>query len=149
MWSSLSSQEPHKDERRRWLDRAHSQIRAEYSAIRLSSHALLLIDIERAFCAGAWLAVVTLSHASVEATLRQILYEDYDSSAVELFGKVEDLHWLRAIRNEILHASEPGTPSKIWKHSSDDLPACHAALEPEAKRAVELAYRALYVGAEA
>jgi hypothetical protein len=119
-------------------------------AIRLSSHSLLLlIDIELAFCAGAWLAVLVLSQASVEATLRQILTDDYDSSAATLFGKVAELHWLRGLRNEILHVAEPGTPSQIWKLPSDDLPSCHAALEPEAKRAVTLAYRALYVGAEA
>lgn len=119
-------------------------------SIRMSSHSLLLlIDIERAFCAGAWLAVLVLSQASVEATLRQTLTDDYESNAATLFGNVADLHWLRELRNEILHAAEPGTPSKLWKLASDELPACHAELETEAKRAVTLAYRAMYVGAEA
>jgi hypothetical protein len=150
MWSSLPSQAPFRDERQRWLDCAHSAVRGEYVSITLSSHSLLvLIDIERAFCAGAWLSVVVLSQASIEATLRQVLTNDYAANAAELFGRVEELHWLRALRNEILHAAEPGTPSQLWKLSSDDLPKCHDALESEAKRAVSLAYRALYMGAEA
>jgi hypothetical protein len=108
---------------------------------------LLQIDIERAFCAGAWLSVIVLSHASVEAMLRQILLNDYKSTSAELSGSIDDLHWLRLLRNEVLHAAEPGTPSQLWKRSSDNIPNCHDALEPEARRAVEIAYKALYLGA--
>ena len=118
--------------------------------MKLSSHSLLLlIDIERAFCAGAWLSVIALSQASIEATLRQVVNEDYESSAAKLFGNDAELHWLRDLRNEVLHASEPGTPSKLWKRSSDNIPDCHSALEPEAQRAVVVAYRAMYIGTEA
>jgi hypothetical protein len=119
-------------------------------AMKLSSHSLLLlIDIERAFCAGAWLSAIVLSQASIEATIRQVVKEDYESGAARLFGNDPELRWLRELRNEVLHSGEPGTPSKIWMRSSDNIPECHAALEPEARRAVVVAYRAMYVDTEA
>jgi hypothetical protein len=110
-----------------------------------SSHSLLLlIDIELAFCAGAWFAVIVLSHASVEATLRQIEQNDFSSTAAKLFGLDPELKWLRVLRNEVLHAAEPGSPSQLWKDRPEDLIRCHSLLEPEAKRAVALAYKAVY-----
>jgi hypothetical protein len=150
MWSTLPSQQRFHEDRRSWLDEVHLKVRTHHQKLTLSSHSLLLqIDIERAFCAGAWLSVIVLSQASIEATLRQIVANDYESNSFELFGSVADLHWLRELRNEILHAKEPGTRSQLWKIDGHDVPICHAALEPEAKRAVELAYKALYLGAEA
>jgi hypothetical protein len=150
MWSSLPSPQPYEAERRRWLSEAHSRARRQYPVQRFSSHSLLLlIDIELAFSAGAWLSVVVLSHASVEATLRQIATDDYSSSAAALFGQDPELHWLRGLRNEVLHAAEPGSSSNIWKLPSDNLVHCHTALEPEAKRAVSMAYKAVYAAAGA
>jgi hypothetical protein len=148
MWSSLPSPYPHETERRQWLAQARLQARKNHPVQRFSSHSLLLlIDIELAFCAGAWLSVVVLSHASVEATLRQISLEDYSSRAVALFGKDPELHWLRVLRNEVLHAAEPGSPSQLWKLPPENLVHCHSALEPEAKRAISLAYKAVYAAA--
>ena len=150
MWTHLPSPHEHEVARRLWLKNTHSHVRKHYMAMTLSSHSLLLlVDIERSFCAGAWLSVVVLSQASIEATLRQVVKDDYASNAARLFGNERDLHWLRELRNEILHAGEPGTPSKLWKKSSENIPECHHALEPEAQRAVTLAYKAMYVGTEA
>lgn len=114
----------------------------------VSSHALLLLaDIEYAFRAGAWLSVIVLSYASIEATFRQLVYENHTSASIDLLGSDEDLNWLRTLRNEVLHSKEPGTESKLWKLTSDDIPACLAALEPEAKRAIRLAFRVIYAKA--
>jgi hypothetical protein len=148
MWSSLPSPQPHETERRRWLSEAHLNARKSHPVQRFSSHSLLLlIDIELAFCAGAWLSVIVLSQASIEATLRQIATDDYSSNAAVLFGRDPELHWLRGIRNEVLHAAEPGSRSQLWKLPPENLVHCHAELEPEAKRAVALAYRAVYAAA--
>jgi hypothetical protein len=150
MWLSLPSQAPYEAERRAWLRQAHEAACKQYSELKISSHALLLlIDIERSFCAGAWLSVVVLSQACVEGSIRQVVEEDYSSPASKVFGTDAELTWLRELRNEIIHASKPGTPSKLWKEPPNDLTVCHAALEPEAKRAVKLAYRSAYAGAVA
>jgi hypothetical protein len=148
MWSSLPSPQQHETERRRWLSEAHSKAMRRHSVQRFSSHSLLLlIDIELAFCAGAWLSVIVLSQASIEATLRQIATDDYSSKAVALFGKDPELQWLRGLRNEVLHAAEPGSISQLWKLPPENLVHCHSELAPEAKRAVALAYRAVYTAA--
>jgi hypothetical protein len=105
---------------------------------------LLLCDIEKAFCAGAWISVIVLAYAVVDATLRDIATGDYKSKAADLYGSDADLEWLRNIRNQAVHVSPPGTPSVLWKLPSN-LAACQEALEPEARRAVVIAYRQVHV----
>lgn len=113
-----------------------------------SSHSLLLlVDIEYAFRSGAWLSVIVLSFACIEATKRQIATNDHTSKATDLVDDDADVKWLRTLRNEVLHSKEPGTEAMIWKGTPDNIPACQAALEPEAKRAVQLAFRVIYENA--
>lgn len=111
----------------------------------ISSHALLvLVDIEYAFRAGAWLSVIVLSQACIEATLRQVAEKGHTSPAVDFMGEDANLIGLRTLRNEILHSKEVGSESKLWKLAPNDIPACQAALEPEAKRAIKLAFHVIY-----
>ncbi len=111
----------------------------------ISSSALLLeADIRIAFRAGAWLAVIALAAAAVEAQFRHVFTEDYESKASRLYGSDPELQWLREIRNEILHVSAPGTTSMLWKVASADLRSNHEALEPEARRAVTAMFRTVY-----
>ncbi len=90
--------------------------------------------------------MIVLAAAAIEAQFRQVYKDDYESKTFALYGLNEDLRWLRELRNEILHASKPGTKSSLWKHSARDLPACQAALEPEARRAVLIMFRSVYAG---
>ena len=132
-------------ERTLWLDRTINQERKRYPVMTLSTQGLLLLyDIEKAFSVGAWMSVIVLAYAVVDATLRDVATGDYKSKAADLYGSNSDLEWLRNIRNQIVHVSPPGTPSLLWKQQSSNLPACQEALEPEAKRAVALAYRQVY-----
>lgn len=141
--SSTSTDVAH--ERTLWLHRTIDQERKKYPVMRLSTQGLLLLyDIEKAFCAGAWMSVIVLTYAVVDATLRDIAIGDYKSKAADLYGSNSDLEWLRNIRNQIVHVSPPGTPSALWKLPPNNLAACHEALEPEARRAVTLAYRQVY-----
>jgi hypothetical protein len=133
-------------ERDRWFSSSFTECRPKrYEPI--STSALLLeVDIRAAFCAGAWLSVIVLAAAAIEAQFRQVYREDYGSKSFDLYGLNEDLHWLRELRNEILHAPKPGTKSSLWKRSASDLRACQAALESEAKRAVSIMFRSVYAG---
>jgi hypothetical protein len=113
--------------------------------VEISTHALLLgADVRIAFRAGAWLSVIALAFAAVEAQFRQVFRDDYESRASKLFGSSEDLRWLRELRNEVLHAGQPGTKSDLWKASPSNLRACHAALEPEARRAITVMFQSIY-----
>lgn len=105
---------------------------------------LLLCDIEKAFCAGAWISVIVLAYAVVDATLRDIATGDYKNNAAHLYGSDPDLKWLRNIRNQAVHVSPPGTPSVLWKLPPSNLAACQEALESEARRAVVIAYRQVH-----
>ena len=133
-------------ERDRWFYSAFTECRPKLYEPISTSALLLEVDMRAAFCAGAWLSVIVLAAAAVEAQFRQVYKEDYDRKTLDLYGLNADLHWLRELRNEILHAPKPGTKSSLWKQSASDLRACQAALEPGAKRAVSIMFRSVYAG---
>jgi hypothetical protein len=136
-------------ERDRWYSLAFIGCGPKRYGLPISTNALLLeIDIRTAFRSGAWLAVIVLAAAAIEAQFRQVYKDDYENSASKLYGVSEDLHWLRELRNEILHASKPETESSLWKRPTEGLHASQALLEPEARRAIEVMFRTVY-GAQA
>lgn len=111
----------------------------------LSSHALLIeIDIRLAFCAGAWISTIVLACAAVEAKFRQIDSDDFKTKSETLFGENADLQWLREIRNELMHSKSPGSSSLVWMVEGHDLGKTQAALEDDAKRAIEIMFQTLY-----
>lgn len=111
----------------------------------ISSHALVLeLDLRLAYCAGAWMSVIVLACAAVEAQARQVKAKNYLSPARDLFASNPELQWLRALRNEVVHAAEPGTKSQLWKVGGGDIGANQQALEEEATRAVEVMFQAIY-----
>jgi hypothetical protein len=111
----------------------------------ISSHALLLeIDLRIAYCAGAWLSVIVLAQAAIEAQARQVTTGDYRATSLELFASDPDLQWLRMLRNELVHAAEPGTPSQVWKVPATDFGTAQQALESEATRALQVMFRTIY-----
>ena len=138
------------EERNLWFSRAFQECRPKRHSQPISTSALLLeVDIRTAFCAGAWLSVIVLAAAAIEAQFRHVYTEDYEGKAVALYGTNTDLHWLRELRNEILHVSKPGSKSRLWKLAPNDLYACHQALEPEAMRAVSIMFSSVYGASDA
>ena len=111
----------------------------------ISSHALLIeVDLRLAFCAGAWLSVIVLACAAVEAQARQVTVDNYTLPARDLFADNPELQWLRSLRNELVHAGEPGTKSQLWKIGGGNIGANHSALEQEATRATKVMFKAIY-----
>jgi len=132
-------------ERRKSMHQAFDANKKERSEALLSSHALLLeIDIGHAFCAGAWISTIVLACAAIEAKVRQIDREDYESNIGALLKWNSELRWLTEMRNEIMHAAQPGTKSNIWKANPNDLGACHEGLEADARRAITVMFKTLY-----
>jgi len=127
------------------MHQAFDANKKERSEALLSSHALLLeIDIGHAFCAGAWISTIVLACAAIEAKVRQIDREDYESNIGALLKWNSELRWLTEMRNEIMHAAQPGTKSNIWKANPNDLGACHEGLEADARRAITVMFKTLY-----
>lgn len=136
-------------EREAWLCQAEERARRPFVLLHLSSHGLLLqVDVRRAFLAGAWASVIVMAQAVIEATMRDLHFKDYDSKAKDLFFGQEDLERLRTLRNQLLHPSQPGTPSDIWVLPNGDHEGCHAELETHARWAYELMLEAVYSGRE-
>jgi hypothetical protein len=99
---------------------------------------LLTFDVHKAFCAGAWISVLVLCHAAIDATIRDTETGDYISNSKRLFGGDTELEWLRKTRNRLVHVS-PTTDSRLG-----DFDIYHDALEADARRAIELLFRVIY-----
>jgi hypothetical protein len=128
-----------------WLSRAHARYRDNWSELLLSSQGLILqIDVERAFVAGAWVAVIVLAQSVVEATMRDFITQDYDEKAVSLFEGQKRLNRMRKLRNELVHPKSTGAPSLVWRVPGGGFAENHAALEEDAKQAIELMLYVIY-----
>lgn len=131
--------------REAWWYEAHEVERGKKRPGLLSTQSLLLqYDVERAFCAGAWLSVIVLAQAAIEATIRDIGTSDHKTKAAALFRDDEALQRIRALRNELVHPLPPGSSSMVWSVPNGDFAACHAALEDTSKVAVSLMFRYMY-----
>lgn len=133
-------------ERDLWFVRAmHPHVSSFGYGPALSSNALLLeLDIHVAFVAGAWISVIALCFASIESQVRQVRKKDFKKAISELAQSNPDFDWLRNLRNEIAHSTAPGSHSALWRVVSNDLSDTHAALEVDAKRAIEVMARHIY-----
>ena len=128
-----------------WFVRAFDSVQSKRAKPLHSAHTFLLeVDLRKAFCAGAWISTIALACAAIEADLRQIELSDFSSRARDLFGSSTELNWLRAFRNELMHAGKPGTKSMIWQVEGHDISDTHASLEKSAKRAITIMFNCIY-----
>jgi hypothetical protein len=133
------------NERYGWLRNTEETEAGVYGSVDLSSHGVLLsYDVEIAFCAGAWLSVIVLSHAAIDATIRDMESGDYESNSKKVFSEDEDIQWLRRLRNQLVHVSAPGNSRALPAEAEDDVAAYQESLEPSARRAVVLMFRNIY-----
>ncbi len=123
------------DERRLWFEEREAA-RARAGAPAPSEQACaLMIDLQAAFCAGAWSAVIVLAAAIVDAQAPAGAERRADVPGVER----KTLRWLRGLRNRLVH-EDPGNPAiTIEDHWLN-----RDTWERSARRAVEAALDALY-----
>ena len=119
------------DERRLWFEEQEA-LRSQGGVGALSEQACaLMIDLQAAFCAGAWTAVIVLAAAIVDA---QSFHAGFPSDA-----RNEERGWLRGLRNALLHEDRKNpviTVEDMWTRRGD--------WEKAARRAVTLAFDTLY-----
>ena len=119
------------DERRLWFERRHETVSAR-GAGRLSEQATaLLIDLQACFCAGAWVAVVILAATVVDT--------QFEASKQRRAAPAEDLRWLRALRNRLVHEDRTNPALTIEAQWTE-----RREWEQAAKRAVDLVFAATY-----
>ena len=127
------------NERACWLSSVEQTTSNPQASYLLSEQATLLTyDLHRAFCAGAWVSVLFLCHAAIDATIRDTESGDYTSNSKKLFGGDTDLEWLRKLRNGLVHVS-PESGQKLG-----DFDVYQESLEADAMHAVKLLFRVIY-----
>jgi hypothetical protein len=100
----------------------------------------LAADLQSAFCAGAWIAVIVMAAAAIDAHLRDV--EDATgsaASAIDNAGGDPQLHQLRKRRNSLMHLSRSAPAITVEQQWSD-----RDQLEEDARLAVELVFRTFY-----
>jgi hypothetical protein len=127
-------------ERYQWLRGIEEKAQNPLGSYLVSSQAAFIsYDLEIAFCAGAWVSVIILAHAVIDATIRDTEVSDYRSNSKTIFGGDPDLEWLRDRRNSLVHVRKDYDPSDF-----DAIDDHHMSLENDARRAMILIFRTFY-----
>ncbi|WP_343563226.1 hypothetical protein [Kiloniella sp. b19] len=95
----------------------------------------LMIDVQSAFCAGAFSAVVIITAAIVQAQIKESGEEQNALASVP----PEELAWLNKLRNKLVHGDKrsPGlTIADQWHNRGE--------WEDKARRAILIAFDVLY-----
>jgi len=120
------------DERRLWFEeRQHAYGLAGTRGRPSEQATALLIDLQAAFCVGAWPTVVILAGAIVEMQAEE--------TKERRPAPARDLVWLRGLRNALLH-EDRGKPVL----TVEDQWTGRQEWERHARRAVEIVFRVSY-----
>ena len=104
--------------------------------------AALAMDLQIAYCAGAWVAVIILSIAIIDAHLREIEVPEFQGNTEKLIkeaGLTNELDWLRKRRNKLIHLKIDNPAITV-----DDQWDKRNLLETEARKAIELVFDVLF-----
>jgi hypothetical protein len=100
----------------------------------------VVVDLQCAFCAGAWIAVVVLAAAAIDAHLHNAEgFTGNAKRAIDEAGADLQLHTLRKRRNALIH-SDPDSPAITVDQQWSE----RVRLEEDARLAVELVFRVFY-----
>jgi len=132
------------ESRHRWFEEV-SESYAGKGAYIVSEQACALIgEVQTAFCAGAWVAVIVLAMAVVDAQIRETELPEFIGNTRQLLIAADansDLQRLRERRNAIIHI-DPENPAI----TVDQQWANRTELEQEARQAIRLMFEAFYIG---
>lgn len=103
----------------------------------------VVADLQCAFCAGAWIAVVVLAAAAIDAHLHDA--EGFTGNAkrvIDEAGADTQMHTLRKRRNALIHSDTDSPAITVDQQWSE-----RVKLEEDARLAVELVFRVFYSSA--
>jgi hypothetical protein len=130
------------ESRQRWFEEIGEHYQGEGSYFVSEQACALIGEVQTAFCAGAWLAVIVLAMAVVDSQLREFA-PGFEGSTKRLLNNAQanpKLQQLRERRNTIIHL-DPENPAitvdQQWVNREE--------LEQEARQAVELMFEAFYL----
>lgn len=131
------------EQRQLWFEQAENAAAGDGSYLVSEQACALIGEVETAFCAGAWVAVIVLAMAVVDAQLRETESPNFTGSTRRLLdetGADSQLQRLRERRNAIVHV-DPANPAITVTQQWDS----RTTLEQEARQAVRLMFDAFYM----
>ncbi|MCJ7426756.1 MAG: hypothetical protein MUO17_06505 [Dehalococcoidales bacterium] len=130
------------ESRQRWFEERGEYYQGEGSYFVSEQACALIGEVQTAFCAGAWIAVIVLTMAVVDSQLREFA-PGFAGSTKRLLADAKanpKLQQLRERRNAIIHI-DPLNPAitvdQQWVNRKE--------LEQEARQTVELMFEAFYL----
>jgi len=132
------------EQRRKWFERVDQSARGEAGYLVSEQACALTGEVQAAFCAGAWGAVIILVMTVVDSALRETEVPGFTGNTKDLLeaaGANPELQALRKRRNSLVHV-DPDSPGI----TVDDQWLIRNELESEARHAVELMFEAFYIG---
>ena len=109
----------------------------------VSDHATaLFMDMQVAYCAGAWLSVIVMSISVIDSHLRETEASNDKIGTFQLLNEYfegEDINWLRQLRNKYVHHNldKPILEMNDWFDNQEDL-------EKNATKAIKMTISALF-----
>jgi len=100
------------------------------------------MDMQIAYCSGAWISVVIMSVSVIDAHLRETEAMDSRIGTAKLLTEYyegEDIDWLRQLRNKYVHHNldNPILEMNDWFDKQDEL-------EFNATKAIRMTIKALF-----
>ena len=131
------------ESRRRWFEEVNESCEGEGSYLVSEQACALVGEVQAAFCSGAWIAVIVLAMAVIDAQLRETELPGFKGSTKKLLASINanpDLQKLRERRNAVIHV-DPENPAI----TVDQQWANRAILEQEARQAIRLMFETFYM----
>jgi hypothetical protein len=128
--------------RRKWIDKELEDAEIGMSYL-VSDHATaLFMDMQIAYCSGAWLSVIVMSVSVIDAHLRETEAMENDLGTAKLLNDYysgEDINWLRILRNKYVHLNmdKPVLEMNAWFDNQKEL-------EENATKAFKMTIYALF-----
>lgn len=132
------------NERRRWFESINEAACGDAGYLVSEQACALTADVQAAFCAGAWIGVIILAMAVIDATFRETElpgFQGNTSRLIDAVGGSSQLQELRRRRNSLVHVN-PNNPAI----TVDQQWFTRNKLEQEAREAVRLMFEAFYIG---
>jgi len=130
-------------ERQAWFEKVEEEMRGEAGYMVSEQACALTADVQAVFCAGAWVAVIVLAVAVVDAALRETEVPNYKGSRknlIDVAGANSKLQEMRKRGNAFLHVN-PDNPAITVDHQWFE----RDRLEKEGKQSVRLMFEAFYI----
>ncbi|MBA4260384.1 MAG: hypothetical protein C0446_14570 [Chitinophaga sp.] len=128
--------------RRNWLDNELEKAETGFSYLVSDHSTALFMDMQIAYCSGAWLSVVIMSVSVIDAHLRETEAMDDKIGTAKLltdYYEGENIDWLRQLRNRYVHHNldKPILEMNDWFINQEQL-------ELNATKAIEMTIKALF-----